>query len=69
MSGALEKLQNLVSREWQKHLDSDGPHETRTLTLIGMAGEVGEICDNVKRFAYYGVELDRDNLLEEVGGR
>jgi NTP pyrophosphatase (non-canonical NTP hydrolase) len=33
----------------------------------GAAGEAGELLDAVKKFAVYGQELDRSNLIEELG--
>jgi len=60
----INKLQELVDSEWAKKPDK---REAMLLTTIGMAGEVGEIADNVKRFAWYDVPLDMDNLLEESG--
>jgi len=34
---------------------------------IGVAGEAGELLDAVKRFAIYGRDLDRENVVEELG--
>ena len=35
--------------------------------VIGIAGEVGEVADCVKKFTIYGKPLDRKNLVEELG--
>lgn len=35
--------------------------------LIGISGETGEKWDNFKRFLFYGQEIDRENLREELG--
>lgn len=35
--------------------------------VIGLAGEVGEICDVVKKFSIYGKEIDINHLIEELG--
>lgn len=35
--------------------------------IIGVAGEAGELCDPIKRFTIYGKELDRANVVEELG--
>lgn len=35
--------------------------------LIGISGETGEKWDNFKRFLFYGQEIDRENLMEELG--
>ena len=34
---------------------------------LGAAGEVGELCDQLKRHLFYGKDLDIVNLKEEVG--
>lgn len=34
---------------------------------FGLAGEVGEFVDAVKKHLFYGKELDRTNLIEELG--
>lgn len=39
----------------------------RTHAKIGIIGEVGEIADCIKQEAIYGLELDKENLLEECG--
>lgn len=34
---------------------------------VGIAGEAGEIIDSVKKSAIYGLSIDRENLIEELG--
>lgn len=34
---------------------------------MGVSGEAGELCDALKNVAIYGKELDRDNIVEELG--
>lgn len=34
---------------------------------IGLAGEVGELAAAIQRWLYYGKELDRTNVIEELG--
>jgi NTP pyrophosphatase (non-canonical NTP hydrolase) len=34
---------------------------------MGVCGEAGELCDALKKAAIYGKELDRDNVVEELG--
>ena len=36
-------------------------------SALGLSTEAGEILDAVKKHAYYGKELDKVNLFEEVG--
>lgn len=34
---------------------------------FGLAGEAGEILDNIKRHVFYNKPFNRDNLVEELG--
>ena len=34
---------------------------------LGLAGEVGEICEKIKRYVRDGRELDKDDLTKELG--
>lgn len=34
---------------------------------LGIAGEVGEVVDLVKKSVYYGKDMDLDHLEEEIG--
>lgn len=43
-------------------LGSDAEH-----MVIGIAGEVGEVADCIKKFTIYNKPLDRNNLIEELG--
>jgi NTP pyrophosphatase (non-canonical NTP hydrolase) len=38
-----------------------------THAVFGLAGEVGELTDTVKKHLIYGKPLDRENLAEELG--
>lgn len=35
--------------------------------LLGLSSEVGELCDAYKKHIFYGTELDRTNVVEEIG--
>ena len=35
--------------------------------LLGLAGEVGELCDHYKKFKHQGHDLDYDHMAEEAG--
>lgn len=35
--------------------------------VFGIAGESGELLDAVKKHVFYGKELDKTNLVEELG--
>lgn len=34
---------------------------------VGVAGEAGELLDAIKRHVIYNKELDRNNVVEEIG--
>ncbi len=34
---------------------------------MGTVTEVGELADQVKRHVFYGLDLDKENLIEELG--
>jgi len=34
---------------------------------IGLSGEAAEFADAIKKHVFYGAELDRVNLMEEIG--
>lgn len=35
--------------------------------ILGLSGEVGELLDSIKKHVIYEQELDRDNVIEELG--
>lgn len=37
------------------------------VVTLGLAGEVGEVADHVKKVQGHGHELDEDHLIEELG--
>lgn len=44
-----------------------GPRMDLIHAALGLAGEVGEFVDAVKRHVIYGKPLDRENAAEEIG--
>lgn len=38
-----------------------------TRAAMGMAGEAGEFCDDVKKVLFHGVEVDVPRLVKEAG--
>lgn len=49
---------------------TDTPHTRSDMLengLLGMAGEVGECCDHVKKYLYQGHDIDYDHIAEELG--
>ena len=47
-----------------KHDTDDMEHMHAAL---GVAGEAGELADAIKKHVVYGYELDRENIVEELG--
>ena len=35
--------------------------------LLGLSGEVGELCDHYKKYMYQGHDIDYDHMAEEAG--
>lgn len=64
-------------REFKTHVESkmqscetqevDGPTLDLLHSAIGVAGEVGELVDAVKKAVFYRQRLDEDNVIEEIG--
>ena len=36
-------------------------------TLLGLAGEVGELCDHYKKYMHQGHDIDYNHMAEEAG--
>ncbi len=64
-------MDKLDFNEYQKHaynlISEEGKKDMITNGVLGLAGEVGECCDIVKKFKYQGHELDKEHLKEELG--
>lgn len=45
----------------------DGGSQELTHAIFGIAGEVGELVDAVKKHLFYGKQLDISNVVEELG--
>lgn len=44
------------------------PHDVALIHMVlGICGEAGELLDAVKKQVIYRKELDRDNIIEELG--
>lgn len=50
-------------------LDAHGDTYRERLMLAGMglAGEAGEVCDEAKKVAFHGKNMDRDALIKKMG--
>lgn len=51
----------------QFNISEDGVSPDLLHGAIGLATEAGEMLDAIKRAVFYGAELDRTNLVEELG--
>lgn len=62
----IENLNN-----YQELADRTAKHQSLDFDLmhsaLGLAGEVGELTDTVKKHLVYGKPLDQENLVEELG--
>lgn len=41
--------------------------EKLSMLALGIAGEAGEIVDIIKKIVYHGHELDKEELIKELG--
>lgn len=48
-------------------LRADTSRERLMLAGMGLAGEAGEVCDEAKKVAFHGKEMNRDDLIKELG--
>lgn len=60
----MDKYQTLARRTRNNQLE---PRERLLNLTLGLAGEVGEFVDHVKKVLYHGHELKKDDLREELG--
>ena len=58
-------LEDTVRRTYNT-ADSFGPLDTLH-GILGLVGEVGELVDTIKKHQFYGLPLDKENILEELG--
>lgn len=54
-----KQANDLISEEGRKDLLTNG--------VLGLAGEVGECCDIIKKYKYQGHPLDEEHLKDELG--
>lgn len=57
----LNEYQRLASRT------ANLKDEALTNFALGIAGEAGEVADMVKKYVFHGHQLDRDELIKELG--
>lgn len=64
VGGSVITYEEFVRKLW-KHFTDDRLEICHS--AMGVTGEAGELCDALKRVAIYGKEVDRDNVVEELG--
>lgn len=62
-----EKYPEFVARLAQRHGRDLGFHDALDLGALGLAGEAGEVVDILKKVLFHDKELDKDNLVLELG--
>ena len=64
----IESNTEIFQREARRSLRDDLPYEdTCSNMCMGLAGEIGEVIDIMKKHIYQGKELDITDVIEEVG--
>lgn len=61
MANTIDDMFNDVS-----HLRSHGKHETREYTLVALNGEVGELCNFVKKELRNPLVCNRNEIVKEI---
>lgn len=62
-----EHYQRFVEAGVDLSRHGDTPRERLMLTSMGLGGEAGEVCDHGKKVAFHGAEMDRRELIKELG--
>ena len=63
-----ESNTEIFHREARRSLRDDLPYEAMCSNMcMGLAGEIGEVIDIMKKHIYQGKELDITDVIEEVG--
>lgn len=64
MSMTMSEYQAAAMRTSQRH-----QHQFERLAngALGLAGEAGEVCDDLKKHLFHGHALEREDLLRELG--
>ena len=63
-----ESNTEMFQREARRSLRDDLPYEAMCSNMcMGLAGEIGEVIDIMKKHIYQGKELDITDVIEEVG--
>ena len=63
-----EKMVGALVKPGQDIIDSLTPGKMNALHMtVGVSGEAGELLDAVKKYVIYNKEVDRENVIEELG--
>jgi NTP pyrophosphatase (non-canonical NTP hydrolase) len=63
-----DELIRATAKPGQGIIDGLTPQKADYLHMaVGVAGEAGELLDAIKKHAIYGKDLDRENVIEELG--
>jgi len=62
------EMVNVLFKPGKDILESLTPLRCEALhAAVGVSGESGELLDAVKKWVFYNKEVDRDNVVEELG--
>ena len=50
-----------------KSIYIEGDEDQICHSVVGLAGDVGELCSCVEKHRWYGQKFDKDNFIEELG--
>ena len=59
-----EQYRNAIDRTMNNGLTEK---EKLSMLALGIAGEAGEIVDTIKKIVYHGHELNKEELIKELG--
>ena len=66
-----ENQSNLTANEYQKAAlttkESNNMEDLLTEGALGICGEAGEVSEHIKKWKYQGHDLDKEELLKELG--
>ncbi len=63
-----QDLVTALSKSGVQIIDSLTPEKVQLLHMaVGIAGEAGELLDAIKKHVFYESEIDRTNIIEDLG--
>ena len=68
-TGLKKGQSNLDLNEYQKAANRTllGKEQVLTNCALGLSGEAGEVADLVRKYTFQGSDLDKDQLVKELG--